>query len=247
MEYSCQTYELKCNECGRRFGNRPLSGCPECLAPLEIHYDLRSHPEAEGRFTRAAIAAGSHNIWRYAALLPIPAGFEPDLPVGFTPLVARQTPRQPHRRRQSLHQERRRLLPDPLLQGPRRLRRAGQRAGLRLQSSRLLLDRQPRQLSRRAGRAPRPRRHHPGPGRSRARQNPQHPRLRRAPRPYRRQLRPRQPPLHPRSPTSSSTASSTSTCALTTPRAPRPRATKSPSSSAGACPTTSSAPWPAVR
>ncbi len=28
MEYSCSTYELKCNECGRRFGNRPLSGCP---------------------------------------------------------------------------------------------------------------------------------------------------------------------------------------------------------------------------
>jgi rRNA maturation endonuclease Nob1 len=39
MEYSCQTYELKCNECGRRYGNRPLSGCPECLAPLEIAYD----------------------------------------------------------------------------------------------------------------------------------------------------------------------------------------------------------------
>ena len=86
MEYSCQTYELKCNECGRRFGNRPLSGCPECLAPLEIHYDLEAI-KREGRFTRAAIAAGSHDIWRYAALLPIPAGFEPDLPVGFTPLV----------------------------------------------------------------------------------------------------------------------------------------------------------------
>jgi threonine synthase len=86
MEYSCQTYQLKCNECGRTFGNRPLSGCPDCLAPLEIHYDL-SLIEREGKFTRAAIAAGPHNIWRYAALLPIPAGFEPDLPVGFTPLV----------------------------------------------------------------------------------------------------------------------------------------------------------------
>jgi threonine synthase len=86
MEYSCQTYQLKCNECGRTFGNRPLSGCPDCLAPLEVHYDL-SLIEREGRFTRAAIAAGPHNIWRYAALLPIPAGFEPDLPVGFTPLV----------------------------------------------------------------------------------------------------------------------------------------------------------------
>jgi len=86
MEYSCQTYQLKCNECGRAYGNRPLSGCPECLAPLEVHYDL-AKIQAEGRFTRAAIAAGPHNIWRYAALLPIPEGFEPDLPVGFTPLV----------------------------------------------------------------------------------------------------------------------------------------------------------------
>jgi threonine synthase len=86
MEYSCQTYQLKCNECGRAYGNRPLSGCPECLAPLEVHYDL-AKIQAEGRFTKAAISAGPHNIWRYAALLPIPEGFEPDLPVGFTPLV----------------------------------------------------------------------------------------------------------------------------------------------------------------
>jgi threonine synthase len=86
MEYSCQTYELKCNECGRRFGNRPLSGCPECLAPLEITYDLDAI-QRSGNFTRAAIAAGPHSIWRYAALLPIPEGFEPDLPVGFTPLL----------------------------------------------------------------------------------------------------------------------------------------------------------------
>lgn len=86
MEYSCQTYELKCNECGRRYGNRPLSGCPECLAPLEVTYDLQ-RIKRDGRFTRKVIAAGPFSIWRYAALLPIPEGFEPDLPVGFTPLV----------------------------------------------------------------------------------------------------------------------------------------------------------------
>jgi len=86
MEYSCQTYQLKCNECGRTFGNRPLSGCPDCLAPLEVHYDLEAIRKT-GLFTRAAIASGPFNIWRYAALLPIPAGFEPDLPVGFTPLI----------------------------------------------------------------------------------------------------------------------------------------------------------------
>ena len=84
MEYSCTAYELKCNECGKRFGNRPLSGCPDCLAPLEIAYDLES---ARGEFTREAIQAGPANIWRYKRMLPIPDGFQPDLPVGFTPLV----------------------------------------------------------------------------------------------------------------------------------------------------------------
>src|ERR1700712_2781949 len=86
MEYSCQTYELKCNECGRRYGNRPLSGCPDCLAPLEITYDLEAI-QKRTPITRQSIQAGPHNIWRYAALLPIPEGFEPDLPVGFTPLI----------------------------------------------------------------------------------------------------------------------------------------------------------------
>jgi threonine synthase len=43
--------------------------------------------EARGKFTREAIQAGPFNIWRYATLLPIPEGFQPDLPVGFTPLV----------------------------------------------------------------------------------------------------------------------------------------------------------------
>jgi len=84
MEYSCKVYELKCNECGKRFGNRPLSACDDCLAPLEVHYDLEA---VRGEFTREKISAGPMNIWRYKALLPIPAGFGPDLPVGFTPLV----------------------------------------------------------------------------------------------------------------------------------------------------------------
>ena len=85
MEYSCQTYELKCNECGRRYGNRPLSGCPECLAPLEICYDLE-RIQSRTPISRASIEAGPLNIWRYAALLPIPDGFQPEIPVGFTPL-----------------------------------------------------------------------------------------------------------------------------------------------------------------
>lgn len=84
MSYSCNLYELRCNECGKSFGNQPLSACDECLAPLEVQYDLE---QVRGKFTRESIAAGPANIWRYKALLPIPEGFEPDLPVGFTPLI----------------------------------------------------------------------------------------------------------------------------------------------------------------
>ena len=82
LESSCTVYELRCNECGKSFGNRPLSACDDCLAPLEVKYDLDS---VRGRFTRESVAAGPANIWRYKELLPIPVGFEPDLPVGFTP------------------------------------------------------------------------------------------------------------------------------------------------------------------
>lgn len=84
MEYSSPNYELACSECGKRFGNRPLAGCPDCLAPLEIVYDLLN---AKGVFTRDSIARGPASIWRYARLLPVPEGFQPDLPVGFTPLT----------------------------------------------------------------------------------------------------------------------------------------------------------------
>ena len=83
-EYSCTGYELRCNECGKSFGNRPLSACDVCLAPLEVKYDLEA---VRGKFTRESIASGPNNIWRYKALLPIPEGFQPDIPVGFTPLL----------------------------------------------------------------------------------------------------------------------------------------------------------------
>ncbi len=84
MAYSCSTYELRCNECGKSFGNQPLSACDVCLAPLEVQYDLDA---LRSKVTRETIQSGPFNIWRYAALLPIPEGFQPDLPVGFTPLL----------------------------------------------------------------------------------------------------------------------------------------------------------------
>src|ERR1019366_3106172 len=44
-----------------------------------------------GSISREQIAQRPPNMWRYAELLPLPAGFEPRLPVGFTPLF--QAPR----------------------------------------------------------------------------------------------------------------------------------------------------------
>jgi threonine synthase len=87
------SYELRCRECGRSWGNQPRSICDECFSPLEVAYDydvVRS-AIAQGTFSRERIAQRPTNMWRYAELLPLPEGFEPRLPVGFTPLI--QAPR----------------------------------------------------------------------------------------------------------------------------------------------------------
>jgi threonine synthase len=86
-------YELRCRECGRSWGNQPRSICDECFSPLEITYDYETIRSAiaQGTFSRERIAQRPPNMWRYAELLPLPAGFEPRLPVGFTPLF--QAPR----------------------------------------------------------------------------------------------------------------------------------------------------------
>ena len=64
MNYSCSAYELACNECGKRYGNQPLSACPDCVAPLELVYDLDS---ARGVFTRESKSNDTRemlNSWR---------------------------------------------------------------------------------------------------------------------------------------------------------------------------------------
>jgi threonine synthase len=87
------SYELRCRECGRSWGNQPRSICDECFSPLEVayDYDVIRASIAQGTFSRERIAQRPPNMWRYAELLPLPAGFEPRLPVGFTPLI--QAPR----------------------------------------------------------------------------------------------------------------------------------------------------------
>ncbi len=86
-------YELRCRECGRRWGNQPRSICDECFSPLEITYDydwiryvLGEDAIDQPRAIRERISRRPANMWRYAELLPLPEGFEPRLPVGFTPL-----------------------------------------------------------------------------------------------------------------------------------------------------------------
>ncbi len=85
MQPACRApFELYSKESGKSFGNQPLSICDETFTPLEVRYDLDA---VRGKVTRATIEAGPASMWRYLPLLPIPEGFEPDLPVGFTPLL----------------------------------------------------------------------------------------------------------------------------------------------------------------
>jgi threonine synthase len=54
-----------------------------------VTYDYDSlRAKANGSaFSREHIAERPPNMWRYRELLPLPQGFEPHLPVGFTPLI----------------------------------------------------------------------------------------------------------------------------------------------------------------
>ena len=75
-------YELRCRECHKSWGNVPKSICEECFSPLEVFFDYDS---VRREFTKEKIAQGPTSIWRYSPLLPLPEGFQPTLPVGFTP------------------------------------------------------------------------------------------------------------------------------------------------------------------
>ncbi|MCF6472131.1 threonine synthase [Nonomuraea sp. MG754425] len=73
---------LSCRECGTRYPLGPSFACQECFGPLEAAYDF-------GDVTRAQIESGPANIWRYRALLPVPADVtsKPNMNPGWTKLV----------------------------------------------------------------------------------------------------------------------------------------------------------------
>src|SRR5271157_4322728 len=79
------TYQLRCRECGKTWGNQPRSICEDCFSPLEVTYDYDSIRPC---ISRELVASRAPNMWRYRELLPLPAGFQPSLPVGYTPLVS---------------------------------------------------------------------------------------------------------------------------------------------------------------
>ena len=61
------TYELRCRECGKSWGNQPRSICDDCFSPLEVFYDYEA---VRPTFTRERIAQGPASMWRYRDLLP---------------------------------------------------------------------------------------------------------------------------------------------------------------------------------
>ena len=58
---------LFCRECGATAELGASHACAECFGPLEVGYQ-------QPPLTRASIEAGPASIWRYASLLPVPAG-----------------------------------------------------------------------------------------------------------------------------------------------------------------------------
>src|SRR6202171_1704102 len=78
------TYELRCRECGKSWGNQPRSICDDCFSPLEVFYDYEA---VRPTFPRERIAQGPASMWRYFALLPLPQDYRPTVPAGFTPLL----------------------------------------------------------------------------------------------------------------------------------------------------------------
>ena len=74
---------LRCRECGASYPVSPRVVC-DCLAPLEIVYDVEGWKKAVRRET---IAARPPTMWRYRELLPLDGDPTSSLAVGFTPLV----------------------------------------------------------------------------------------------------------------------------------------------------------------
>jgi len=75
---------LRCRECGQEYDKKPLAGCVECFAPLEIEYDYAA---ISRKLSHEVIQQRERNIWRYRELLPLDEEPAVGRASGGTPLV----------------------------------------------------------------------------------------------------------------------------------------------------------------
>ncbi|HWO03005.1 MAG TPA: threonine synthase [Blastocatellia bacterium] len=75
---------LKCRECGRTYPKRPIAGCEDCFAPLEVVYDYDGISRV---LSREVIASREKNLWRYRELLPLDEEPVVGRSTGATPLI----------------------------------------------------------------------------------------------------------------------------------------------------------------
>src|SRR3990167_4921225 len=74
---------LRCKECGKTYPVSPRVVC-DCIAPLEVHYDMEGWKKA---LTRERIASRPPTMLRYHEMLPLEGEPTVSKSVGFTPLV----------------------------------------------------------------------------------------------------------------------------------------------------------------
>ena len=74
---------LRCKECGKTYPVSPRVVC-DCIAPLEVHYDMEGWKKA---LTRERIASRPPTMWRYHEMLPLEGEPTVSKSVGVTPLV----------------------------------------------------------------------------------------------------------------------------------------------------------------
>ena len=224
---------LKCRVCDTEYPLDPIGVCARCFGPLDPVYD---RDEQRRTVSRESIAAGPQSLWRYAPLLPVAPPAEQRLPAGLDAAHPRAAPRGGGRRRRALAQARHGE-PDALLQGSRRRGRGGEGDRARAHDARLLLDRQSRERRRSARGGRRARGRVLCPADLEPEKLDRDGDLRREDLRRRRQLR-RLQPAHGRAVVRARLGvRERRSCARTTPRARRRSASRSPSSSAGSCPT----------
>ncbi len=95
-----------------------------CFGPLEVAYATR--PDADPEALKRRIQAGPHSLWRYGDFLPVQTAPQGVLQAGWTPLLRADRLAAELGLEDGLDQERRRQ-PDPLVQGPGGVDRAGPR------------------------------------------------------------------------------------------------------------------------